>query len=127
MRQAVAFADGHGAVAVNVKKAVGEYPAHLRQACESGAHAIVVGAGLPFDLPDIAGYHPDTAPVPILSDARGVQVVVNKGLFFRGADALPLGTAIRPVQNCSTTCSADASRRSEPDYSHPARRKRLYR
>ena len=25
---------------------------YVRQSCESGAHAIVVGAGLPFDLPD---------------------------------------------------------------------------
>ncbi len=78
VRQAVAFADGRGAVAVNVMKAVSEHPAYVRQACESGAHAIVMGAGLPFDLPDMTANHPEVALIPILSDARGVQVVVKK-------------------------------------------------
>jgi len=40
-------------VAVNVMKAVDEYPAIVRQACASGAQAIVMGAGLPLDLPEL--------------------------------------------------------------------------
>jgi nitronate monooxygenase len=39
---------------------------------------VVVGAGLPLDLPDLAADHPDTLLVPILSDARGVQLIVKK-------------------------------------------------
>ena len=50
----------------------------MRQACASGADAIVVGAGLPLDLPDLAADHPDVALIPILSDARGIALIVKK-------------------------------------------------
>jgi nitronate monooxygenase len=59
-------------------KAVSQHAAYVRQACASGAHAIVMGAGLPFDLPEMAAGYPDVALIPILSDARGVQIVVKK-------------------------------------------------
>ena len=52
----------------------------MRQSCESGAHAIVMGAGLPFDLPDLTTNFPDVALVPILSDVRGVSIVLRKWL-----------------------------------------------
>lgn len=70
--------EGRGAVAVNIMKAVEAYPAYVRQACESGADAIVVGAGLPLDLPELTADFPDVALIPILSDARGVQLVIRK-------------------------------------------------
>ena len=73
-----ALAAGRGMIAVNVMRAVSEYAANVRQACASGAEAIVVGAGLPLDLPDLAADHPDVALIPILSDARGVALVVKK-------------------------------------------------
>ena len=73
-----ALAAGRGMIAVNVMRAVSEYAANVRQACASGADAIVVGAGLPLDLPDLAADHPDVALIPILSDARGVTLVVKK-------------------------------------------------
>jgi nitronate monooxygenase len=38
----------------------------------------VVGAGLPLDLPELAAEHPQALLVPILSDARGVQILVRK-------------------------------------------------
>jgi nitronate monooxygenase len=50
----------------------------VKQALEAGIDAVVVGAGLPLDLPDLAQDHPRAALVPILSDARGVQLVVKK-------------------------------------------------
>ncbi len=78
MTRALALAEGHGAIAVNVMKAVSEHRAYVRQACASGAHAIVMGAGLPFDLPEMAAGYPDVALIPILSDARGVHIVVKK-------------------------------------------------
>ncbi len=80
IRMALDLAGGHGALAVNVMKAVSEYPAYVRQSCESGAHAIVMGAGLPFDLPELARGFPDVALVPILSDVRGVTIVLKKWL-----------------------------------------------
>jgi nitronate monooxygenase len=51
---------------------------YVRQSLESGADAVVVGAGLPLDLPELAKDHPDTALIPILSDARGIQLIVKK-------------------------------------------------
>jgi len=78
VRGALALAGGHGAIAVNVMKAVSQYPAHVRQSCESGAHAIVMGAGLPFDLPDLTSNFPGVALIPILSDVRGVNIVLRK-------------------------------------------------
>jgi len=73
-----ALAAGRGMLAVNVMRAVSEYGSYVRQACASGADAIVVGAGLPLDLPELTSAHPNVAVIPILSDARGVQVVLRK-------------------------------------------------
>lgn len=75
---AKALSEGNGAIAVNIMKAVSAYPEYIRQACESGADAIVVGAGLPLDLPDLTADFPEVALIPILSDARGIQLVVRK-------------------------------------------------
>lgn len=78
IRAALDLAGGSGMIAVNVMKAVTEHAALVRQACESGAQAIVMGAGLPFDLPDLASGFPEVALIPILSDARGVNLVLKK-------------------------------------------------
>ena len=78
IKSAKAIAQGAGMIAVNVMKAVGEHPSLVRQSCESGAHAIVMGAGLPLDLPEMASGYPDVALIPILSDARGIAVVIKK-------------------------------------------------
>ena len=80
VRMALATAAGRGAVAVNVMKAVSAHAQYVRQSCESGAQAIVMGAGLPLDLPDMTKDFPDVALVPILSDARGIGIVVKKWL-----------------------------------------------
>jgi nitronate monooxygenase len=80
VRAALAIADGNGLVAVNVMKAVSEYAANVRQSCESGAQAIVVGAGLPLDLPELAADYPEVALIPILSDSRGISIVLKKWL-----------------------------------------------
>jgi nitronate monooxygenase len=71
-------AQGHGLLAVNVMRAVGEYGPSVTKALECGIDMVVVGAGLPLDLPDLAQDFPAALLVPILSDARGVQLVVKK-------------------------------------------------
>jgi nitronate monooxygenase len=76
--RALGIADGRGAIAVNVMKAVGAHAAYVRQSCESGAHAIVMGAGLPIDLPDLTRDFPGVALIPILSDVRGTAIVIKK-------------------------------------------------
>lgn len=78
IRMARELSNGLGLLAVNVMRAVSEYAASVRKALECGIDAIVVGAGLPLDLPDLAQDHPNVLLIPILSDARGIQVVVKK-------------------------------------------------
>jgi nitronate monooxygenase len=72
------LARGSGLLAINVMRAVREYAASVRAALEAGIDAVVVGAGLPLDLPDLARDHPQALLVPILSDSRGVALVVKK-------------------------------------------------
>lgn len=72
------IAGGLGLLAMNVMRAVSEYAPYVKRSLECGIDAVVVGAGLPLDLPELAQDHPDALLVPILSDARGVQLVVRK-------------------------------------------------
>jgi len=78
IRAARELAAGNGIVAVNVMRAVSQYAGYVRQSCESGADAIVVGAGLPFDLPELTADYPDVALIPILSEARAIGLVLRK-------------------------------------------------
>jgi nitronate monooxygenase len=78
IKAALECAKGAGMVAVNVMRAVSQYADYVRQACKSGANAIVVGAGLPLDLPELVEDFKEVALIPILSDARGVSLVVKR-------------------------------------------------
>lgn len=79
IQKAKSSAGGNGMIAVNVMKAVKDHAAYVRQACESGADAIVMGAGLPLDLPELTeGYHKDVALFPILSESRGINIVLKR-------------------------------------------------
>ena len=78
IRAARTLSGGRGLLAVNVMRAVAEYAPSVKRALECGIDAVVVGAGLPLDLPDLAQDHPQALLVPILSDARGVQLLVRK-------------------------------------------------
>ncbi|RJF97013.1 nitronate monooxygenase [Noviherbaspirillum cavernae] len=78
IKAARVLAEGKGMIAVNIMRAVAEYAAYVRQSCESGADAVVVGAGLPLDLPELTADHPQVALIPILSDVRGISLVLKK-------------------------------------------------
>ncbi len=80
IRAARDIAAGNGIIAVNVMRAVSQYAGYVRQACASGADAIVVGAGLPFDLPELTADYPGVALIPILSEARAIGLVLKKWL-----------------------------------------------
>jgi len=69
---------GRGLIAVNIMRAVNEYAAYVKCSLENGVDAIVVGAGLPLDLPDLAADFPDVALIPILSESRGIHLVLRK-------------------------------------------------
>jgi nitronate monooxygenase len=70
---------GKGLLAMNVMRAVSDYAAYVKRSLEAGIDAVVVGAGLPLDLPDLAQDHPKALLIPILSDSRGVQLINKKG------------------------------------------------
>ncbi|MCL2022637.1 MAG: nitronate monooxygenase family protein [Betaproteobacteria bacterium] len=78
IKKAREIAKGRGLIAVNVMRAVSQYKEYVRQSCESGADAIVMGAGLPLDLPDLVADFPRIALFPILSDVRGVALLLKK-------------------------------------------------
>lgn len=78
VKQALHDSSGRGMIAVNVMKAVKDYAGLIRQACESGAQAIVMGAGLPLELPDLAVDFPKVKLLPILSESRGVGIVLKR-------------------------------------------------
>ncbi|MBL8353029.1 MAG: nitronate monooxygenase [Burkholderiaceae bacterium] len=72
------IANGRGLVAMNVMRAVSDYAAYVRRSLEAGVDIVVVGAGLPLDLPELAADFPKALLVPILSDSRGVALIVKK-------------------------------------------------
>ena len=71
---------GRGLIAVNVMRAVSQYAAYVRTACASGADAIVAGAGLALDLPELAQDWPKVALVPIVSEGRAASLIARKWL-----------------------------------------------
>ncbi|WP_186208940.1 NAD(P)H-dependent flavin oxidoreductase [Burkholderia gladioli] len=77
IERARSWSEGRGMIAVNVMKAVRSHADYVRLACDAGADAIVMGAGLPLDLPELTEGH-DIALIPILSDARGIALVLKK-------------------------------------------------
>ena len=78
IRAAREIAGPDGFIAVNVMRALSNYAELVVQACKSGADAIVSGAGLPFDLPDLVEPYPHVALIPILSEERGVRAVLKR-------------------------------------------------
>jgi nitronate monooxygenase len=78
VRAARAICGPLGFIAVNVMRALKHYADLVRQACRSGANAIIMGAGLPLDLPDLVHDYDDIALIPILSEERGVQAVLKR-------------------------------------------------
>lgn len=78
IQKAKTQSEGRGMIVVNVMKAVKDHPALVRQACESGADAIVMGAGLPLDLPEMTGGNRNVALFPILSESRGINIILKR-------------------------------------------------
>jgi nitronate monooxygenase len=74
IKAAKRLAEGHGAIAVNIMKAVRQHPALVQQACESGADVLVMGAGLPLDLPEMVADFPKMGLVPKLYARRALAV-----------------------------------------------------
>ncbi|MBI2734547.1 MAG: nitronate monooxygenase [Aquabacterium sp.] len=78
VKAARTLSQGRGLLAMNVMRAVSDYAGYVKRSLEAGIDAVVVGAGLPLDLPDLAQDHPKALLIPILSDSRGVQLIIKK-------------------------------------------------
>ena len=95
IRMALELAAGQGAIAVNVMKAVSQYAAYVRQSCESGAHAIVMGAGVLALFAEM-GLKPETTPLIV---AGGIHTHAQvRALLGMGASAVQLGTPFAVTQ-----------------------------
>ncbi|MFA7298275.1 MAG: nitronate monooxygenase [Candidatus Absconditabacterales bacterium] len=71
------ISQGNGKIFVNIMVASKDYDACVKAACEGGADGIVSGAGLPKDLHKLTTEYPDVALIPILSQAKGVRVLLD--------------------------------------------------
>ncbi len=74
IKKALALGGGRGMVGVNIMVATVQYPEAVRAAVAAGADAIICGAGLPLELPGLAG-ECDTLLAPIVSSAKAASVI----------------------------------------------------
>jgi len=86
IRAARAIAGPEGFLAVNVMRALRDYDRQVRQACASGADAIIMGAGLPLELPALTADYPEVALIPIVSDGRALRLILKR---WRRQNRLP--------------------------------------
>lgn len=76
IEKAKAIARGKGLIAVNVMQAITDYEAMVRSASEAGADIVVVGAGLPLNLPELVAK--ETLIAPIVSGARALKLLCRR-------------------------------------------------
>ncbi len=69
------IAEGHGLIGVNIMVATNAYREMVKCAASSGADAVICGAGLPLDLPELVGEKMLFAP--IVSSLKALKVLVR--------------------------------------------------
>ncbi len=86
-----------GVLGVNVLAAARDYRAIARTAAAAGANVIIIGAGLPLDLPEHLANYPQVALVPMVSNAAAARTLCQtwQQRYQRLPDALI-------VENCRT-------------------------
>lgn len=67
-------AQGRGLIGINIMVAVSDYVDHVEAAIKGGVDAIISGAGLPLNLPKIAG-DADVLLAPIVSSGRVMKLI----------------------------------------------------
>lgn len=65
-----------GMIAVNIMAAIQDYKEHIKSAVEAKVDAIIMGAGLPLDLPKLVG-DADIAIAPIVSGQRALALIMR--------------------------------------------------
>ena len=73
VRKARVAADG-GIIGVNIMVVTRQYEDYVRAAAEAGAGLIISGAGLPMNLPELAG---DARIAPIVSSRKALHVIAR--------------------------------------------------
>lgn len=76
IKRAKEISQGCGMVGVNIMAVTQLYGEYVKTACESGADAIITGAGLPTSLPQYVTGHP-TKIAPIVSTAKALQIILK--------------------------------------------------
>lgn len=77
VKRAKEIAKGKGAIFINIMVATSNYEAQVKAACEAWVDGIVSWAGLPKHLPELTKEYPDVAIIPILSNEKGVNVLLK--------------------------------------------------
>lgn len=76
VKRAKEIADGNGMVAVNVMVALQHYKEHVRAAVDAGVDAVICGAGLPMDLPELVKGS-STKIAPIVSSKKAAALILK--------------------------------------------------
>lgn len=74
IRKALSISNGSGMVAINAMVAVNHYKETIAEAIKAGIHAVISGAGLPIDLPQLTK-GTDVAAAPIVSSGKAASVI----------------------------------------------------
>ena len=77
VKKAKEIANGKWAIFINIMVATTNYKEQVQAACEAWVDGIVSWAWLPKDLPEITKEFPDVALIPILSNEKGVRVLLK--------------------------------------------------
>lgn len=76
IQKAKKIAGGRGIIGVNVMVALQQYREHVKEAVRAGADAIICGAGLPMDLPELV--KEGTAKIaPIVSSRKAISLILR--------------------------------------------------
>ncbi len=78
VKKAKEVAQGNWALWINVMVAVNDYTRQVLAACDAWVDGIVSGAGLPLNLPEITKEYPNVSLIPILSNLKGVRILLKK-------------------------------------------------
>ncbi len=76
VKKARELSRGKGMIGINIMTAICDYKAHIQTAVEAKADAIIMGAGLPLDLPKLVG-NADIALAPIVSGRRALALIMK--------------------------------------------------
>lgn len=76
VKKAREISQGKGMIGVNIMTAIQDYKEHIQTAVEAKVDAIIMGAGLPLDLPKLVG-DADIAIAPIVSGKRALSLIMR--------------------------------------------------